>query len=553
MEDLKLQEVYEEVLYREKQLDILFDLLIKNDNFIYPILHLFGLSGTGKTYTIRKFMKKFCENPQSGKKIDDKKRLHVYLNCNELCYGTTSLLFSEILKQISNALPANNEKDLDDIEIEMEIEKEKPVDLSLNDNFDQEEEDEDLSDIKMNDFSAFLRQLKRKLERAAKKTTLYLIFDNAENLKYFSDSSNLLLTLCKLNEYINLGDWNSKINISSIFLSEIDWHSLISDCELMSRTESARPFIIYFDEYTKEQMNVILKQSAISLISIQDYHKSSKRNNYHDIEFYTKIILDVFFPICKDLNEIQYLIQIYYEQLINSVEKSDRTERDSYEKMMSAWNKMKPFLKQALTQIYLRQSMFTSTSKPDKLSPFRDESLTLEFESLNILNEKNENYLSESKEESPMGCNQLPKLMKYLLISSYIATHNPAKYDKKLLDYNTSGKSRKSKFTAQKFQQNEENQRSAALKTQAFDSNRLMAIFLAICTESGYSQMINLSQIQLNLKTLKSLHYLHQTNSSYSCLDEPKFKCLIDFETILNLANSLKFNIKQYLVEYITI
>lgn len=543
MDEKLFDELCSDVVFREKQLSILFDLLIKSDSYLYPVLHLFGLSGTGKSFTIRKFMKKFCQNFSVNKKIADKKRLFVYLNCKELCYGTTSLLFSEILNQISDALPTSYDTTMDcDQNLDMEIEKENQLNLSINNDSDMEE------DSKINDFSSFLRQLKRKLSRIAKKPVLFLVLDNADGLRYFSDSSNLLLTLTKLSEYINMGNINASISISSIFVSEIDWHSLLSDCDLMSKTESSRPFVIYFNDYNKEQMNQILKQSAIDLLSVQ-----CKKDSYSDIEFYTRIILDVFFSICKDLNEIQYLIQIYYEQLLTSMEKSDQG-KDSYEKMMIAWNKMKPFLKQALTQIYLRQSMFTSTAKSNKLaSPARDEILSLEFESLKILNDKNDGFSGENKTQIPVGCNQLPKLMKYLLISSYIATHNPSKYDKKLLDYNSSGKSRKSRFTAQKFQQNEENQRSAALKTQAFDCNRLMAIFLAICTESGHNQMINLSQIQLNLKTLKSLHYLHQSNSSFSSLDEPKYKCLIDFETILNLSNSLGFNIKQYLVEYITI
>lgn len=369
---------------------------------------------------------------------------------------------------------------------------------------------------------------------------------------------------------------NSRINISTLFISEIDWHSLISDCDLMSKTGSARPFVIYFNEYSKDQMNTILKRTALSLISAQDpvkekdSKKSLKRkstNEHADVEFYTKIILDVFFPICKDLNEIQYLIQIYYDQLLNSIDQSnknrDQPEKDSYDRMMSAWNKMKPFLKQALTQIYLRQSMFNPAPKINTVakklsSPNRDDYLSIEFESLNILNEKNnikDNFMGSdlNKNQIPLSCNQLPKLMKYLLICSYIATHNPAKYDKKLFEYSSAGKSRKSKITAQKFQQNEENQRSAALKTQSFEVNRLLAIFFAVCAESGHSRQINLAQIQLNLKTLKSLHYLQQSNGAFSGLDDPKYKCLIDFETILNLATSVNFNIKQYLVEYITI
>jgi origin recognition complex subunit 5 len=151
------------------------------------------------------------------------------------------------------------------------------------------------------------------------------------------------------------------------------------------------------------------------------------------------------------------------------------------------------------------------------------------------------------------NCNQFPKLIKFLLISSYIATHNPVKYDKKLFDINSVNKSRKSKFTNQKLQQNEENQRAAALKTQTFDLNRLLAIFFPILSEYGYTHAINLSQIQINLKTLKSLHYLQQMNSSYACLDEPKYKCLLDLETIQSISASLNFNIKQYLAEFLLI
>lgn len=274
----------------------------------------------------------------------------------------------------------------------------------------------------------------------------------------------------------------------------------------------------------------------------------NKSSNHSDIEFYVRMILGVFFPICKDLNELQYLIQIYYDQLmcsINSNEIDTKSETDTYKKMLSAWNNMKPFLKQALTQIYLRQSMFETGSK--KLANI--ENTTNTASSLH-----QPSFLNNKSQQQAQSMSQLPKLMKYLLISAYIATHNPTKLDKKLFDYNATNKNgRRTKFTAQRFQLNEENQRAAALKTQNFDFNRLMSIFVSVCHgEHVCQRTINLSQIQLNLKTLKSLHYLQQNNSSYSGLDEPKYKCIVDFETIQNLANSVNFNIKQYLAEYIT-
>ena len=64
---------------------------------------------------------------------------------------------------------------------------------------------------------------------------------------------------------------------------------------------------------------------------------------------------------------------------------------------------------------------------------------------------------------------------------------------------------------------------------------------------------MNLNLILSNLKSLKSLQYLQQMNGSYSNIDEPKFKCLLDFETINQISISVDFNLKQYLAEYLTI
>ena len=80
----KLKELNDEVNFRDTQINLLYDLLMRNDTFLYPLLHLYGLSGTGKTYTIRRFMDKFCNN---NKKISSKQtnKYYIYVNCNEVC------------------------------------------------------------------------------------------------------------------------------------------------------------------------------------------------------------------------------------------------------------------------------------------------------------------------------------------------------------------------------------------------------------------------------------------------------------------------------------
>jgi arginine/lysine/ornithine decarboxylase len=125
----------------------------------------------------------------------------------------------------------------------------------------------------------------------------------------------------------------------------------------MSKTEMSRPYPIFFSDYTRDEMSMILAKTAISFNQVTSSSSASSQaqssqRHAENIKFYSRIILEVFYPICKDLNEIQYLIQIYYDQLLSAAAESGGNDQ-----MMAAWNRMKPFLKQALTQIYLRQSM----------------------------------------------------------------------------------------------------------------------------------------------------------------------------------------------------
>jgi hypothetical protein len=248
------------------------------------------------------------------------------------------------------------------------------------------------------------------------------------------------------------------------------------------------------------------------------------------------------------MSEIKYKIE--------NDNKTSTTETNSYNKMIKIYKDMAPFIKGALNQIYLRQS--TLDTEPDNISLSKslygnaeDDQLSRQFEKLNVDETSKESLMA--KKHHHHHHQKLPRITKFLLISAYIATHNPAKYDRKLFDYNSVVKSRRSKYTAAKIQQNEDNQRAAALKAQAFDINRLLAIFASMCTEHSSDKMrnINLSSLQRNIQTLKSLHLLQQTNGgAYSSLDEPKFKCLLDFDTINQFCLDLKINIKQYLVEF---
>lgn len=299
----ELENLLKDVQYRDQQINLLFDLLIRKKRFLYPLFHLYGLSGTGKSFLIKKFMKKFCDgsttllsaDTTSKEKSSRKtvsglvcKKYHIYLNCKEMCHNSTLSLFHEIVEQVKTILVKQNSE---------LIEMEEEPDLIISDIENVE---------KSNDCSNYIRQLKSLLSKLSNRNTksyLYFVIDNADSLKYFKDSANLFLMLCKLNEYLNVEtlETNSEdvVNICTLFITEQDWHSLISDCDLMSRTEATRPFVILFNDYSKEEMKVILQTTAQQLVAIQYYSENKITNHENNVQFFAKIILDVFHPICK--------------------------------------------------------------------------------------------------------------------------------------------------------------------------------------------------------------------------------------------------------------
>jgi hypothetical protein len=462
---------------------------------------------------MRNFLNIFNSNNSSVKYYP------IYLNLTEFCYQSVQheVLFNEILIQLCKSL------DVEDYE-----------DYILSSN--------------SNDVTMFLRNINKILIdfNNSEYVNILLVVDHADALKHFNttnDQNYVFLLLSKLDEYLSDLSSNNMFNLSTctIFISEYEWHSLISECNIMSQTDTSRPIQILFQNYTKDQMFEIL--TKLSSMNGEDNDDENKL-------MYIRIILDVFFTVCKDLNELSYLIETYYQQL--KVASSD----GNMESTIGLWNKIKPYLKQALTKIYLRESFSIDKNLTDDTT----KSITKEFECLNIDTNK---LLIRTTIQTINPINgqakssiELPLFVKYILIASYIATHNSAKYDRKLFEYHTTKTYRKPKFTANSFQKIDESKRIASIKQHQFDLNRLLAIFYTIvmdCSQVNIKKRfedINLSILQCQIETLKNLNYIQQSNGSFSNLDEPKYKCLIDFDTMNMISTSVSFNIKQYLAEY---
>ena len=248
---------------------------------------------------IRKFINKFHEPIQAEPSVNSK--YFIYLNCKEMCHTSVSSFLNEIILQLqgfiskkSDVLP-NLEENPD--EIEMDLDENEANNFKLKTS---------------NDLSEHIRYMKSFISKLASKSNgtccIFLIVDNAESFKHFKDSNNLFLMLCKLNEHLNVDklegmgaefNKNEIANVCVLFITEMDWHSFLSDCDVMSRTEAPKPFVIFFNDYTKDQMKQILHKSAKTLVAIQNYTNSdlvnSATENEHldSVQFYSRTILDV--------------------------------------------------------------------------------------------------------------------------------------------------------------------------------------------------------------------------------------------------------------------
>jgi len=236
-----------------------------------------------------------------------------------------------------------------------------------------------------------------------------------------------------------------------------------------------------------------------------------KPANY-DTDFYRNylnLFLSLFFRFCRDLNELRHMAKINFAKYIEPVE-SKRIKPDN---VAALWRNISPILKSNLEIIYLR------VSTGDFLQP--DHQMSREIESTTKL------ALSF----------ELPFYAKYMLIAAYLASHNPAKYDKHIF-MKRSSKRRKTVRSMKKM-----GEISAQKKSRVFTISRMLAIFCAVLDEKVDINANLLAQIS----TMCQLGLLSTAGDNVTQLDEPKFKCCASYEFIVVVAKTIGFDIKNYL------
>ncbi|EYC15338.1 hypothetical protein Y032_0037g3461 [Ancylostoma ceylanicum] len=158
---------------------------------------------------------------------------------------------------------------------------------------------------------------------------------------------------------------------------------------------------------------------------------------------------------------------------------------------------------------------------------------------LEALNETDCFYQDENERDEPIT---LPLCSKYLLIASFCASHNPPTTDKRYF-VKFHGKEKRSDARERRAELSAE-QRDADAKT--VDLQRIKCIYLAL-TELYPVKDIDMNvDINSQIANLCCSGLIARTTSSAN-FDQPRFRCLLSFENVNEIAQSLRIPLTDYL------
>ncbi|VDP93026.1 unnamed protein product [Echinostoma caproni] len=338
-----------------------------------------------------------------------------------------------------------------------------------------------------------------------------LVFDQADKLR---DADPLLLPLLVRlgslveDELCRRDSTNRIISLTTVLVTRSPWE------KFSSQTFHLEPIVMSINSYNRDQMASILLSQAPTGADPKRFSR------------FVELLLTVCFPVCRNAGELIYLSETNWIAFEEPVTKGLVAPNDEW----TQWKMAQPTLKRSLTNLYLRSQPKTSTTC----------------------------YSSSVLE--------LPYFTRYLLIAAFMASYNPRTADKKFLVKHSEKQSTRKK-----------KQEKAAAKTkfllvgpQAFPLDRLLAIFHALLRDE--SDRIPTSSLLLSqVACLTALGLLSATSSANAiggflttgfgavttgqtqvesdALANPRYRCLMSFETARAVAKSLDFDLPAYLTD----
>lgn len=369
-----------------------------------------------------------------------------------------------------------------------------------------------------------MQELVNGLNRIGSKQSRYqpivITFDKAERLRAMDHS--IMSAFLRLRELCNL-------NICTIFITHIVYDNFYFKMGVRE------PITLYFNNYNKEELFkiIFLYQKSFIHYLLTNYDVDADiQTELEKPELfanYLNAFLSVFYRPCRDLIELQHMARVNFVKYCEPIIKNEIKATD----LAKLWRHISPILKTSLELLYLR----ISTSAPNIQSS--DNENHCEQGSYNFENTLKEELTSTKTFAQSF---ELPYYAKFLLIAAYLASYNPPKEDKRLFMKNH-GKQRK-RLQQVKAKAKITEKLNTQLGPKVFTLDRLLAIFYAILEEKiGLT-----SNLLAQIATLVELKLI--AGGKEIDLDTAKYKCIVSYDFISAVAQTVGFNIRKYLYDF---
>ncbi|KAI9494954.1 origin recognition complex subunit 5 C-terminus-domain-containing protein [Zychaea mexicana] len=499
------QELQNQFPGRSKQIASLMGLMGKPHDRVIPSIFIYGHPSSGKTSVVRAIFEKSLKRSQWA-----------YINCVE-CH-TPHMIFEHALNQWCHWTPSVENRFTGICRIQNVHQFVKAVEegVAVDDN--------------------------NTVVQFGKEETHYLVLDRAERLRDMGPT--LLPVLLRLSELTGR-------NICVILLSTIVFE------KFKVKGGAYEPLYIRFSEYSKEDTLQILQllfettDRRIELRRDRNGDEEEEEDNEDngdesnndpepefvelDDEFFTgfcEVIYTIFNHNCKDINELKYIAALLFPLYIKPIRKRQVQMHEKARLLKHA----QPYFAQATDKLYLREISSTEWSRETR----RIENMEDAGGDVNMAFLKRP--LAREKGEF-----DLPYYTKFLLLSSYLASYNPARYDVRYFSKMGETRARKKGGGTRKGKadQGGGKMRPQLLGPKAFPVERMLAIFYSIIDDTLEDSI----DVQTQITSLTTLRLLVRANNM-DRLDGAKFKCNVSFEFIRAVANSVRFEIDKYLYDF---
>ncbi|KAI9025999.1 origin recognition complex subunit 5 C-terminus-domain-containing protein [Phycomyces nitens] len=361
-----------------------------------------------------------------------------------------------------------------------------------------------------------------KMTELGVESTLYLILDRAERLRDMPPT--LLPVLLRLSEM-------TQRNVCVILISTVVFE------KFRVKGGSYEPLFIRFSDYSKQDtlqiilMDLLASERKITVIPDEEDSDQEEKVVELDDDFFmsfAEIIYSIFNHNCKDLNELRYFSALLFPLYLQPVQQG---RVDIHEKA-KLFKFAQPYFAEATGKLYLREVSSAEWIKE-----------THEIEEQDPTEKPAQSFLAHEKSGF-----DLPYYTKFLLLASYLASYNPARFDVRY--FAKMGEERKKKkgggtHKSRAGQPGGGKMRPQLLGPKSFPIERMLAIFYSIIDEP----LEDTVDIQLQITSLTTLRLLVRS-TSMDRLDAAKYKSNVSFEFIRAVSKSVRFEIEKYLYDF---